>query len=1137
MANQGKISTKLLLEGANEYNNGLKTVRSNLTELRSELKVCQTQYATTQNTAEALGAKEAILAKAHEEATRKVEIYSKAIADAGNEMKKIEDSIVELNKDYDEQKTILMEMEAAGKAGTEEYKSQKVAIDAIKDSLEDANSKYAFAQSEITKYTTYLNNATAEELDYNNQLQATRQYLDEAKSSSDGCAKSIDNMGKTSKSAGENLGDIEKGLNTIIQNEAFQKLNEAAQKVTESFKECAEVAESFETSIAKVQSIAQVSGTELDGMSADIRRVAVEMGYSANEIAEATYQAISASVDASEAIGFVEDATKLARAGFTEASMAVDVLTTATNAYGKEANTTQHIADDLITTQNLGKTTVDELAQSLGTVIPTASAYNVSLDQLSSAYVILTRNGINTANATTYLNGMMTELADDGSKVADILYNKTGHSFGELMQSGYSLGDVMQILGDEVNGNSEAFANLFSNVRAGRGALNIFNAGADEFNSVMKTMETNTGATNKAFEIMADTAEMTNQKFEASVENVKIALGESLSPILQDIKEKGIEVLEPITDFIENNPQLVAAIMGAATGVVTFTTAITAATAAMAIFNTVMKSNPIALVVAGVGLALGAIGGLALSVATASSEISELNSKLQDNIDATNNINQSSAEHIASSQKQAQYTSELKNRLKELNDIQKLDNEQKYEVKKIVSELNSIYPDLNLLIDSQTGKVVGNTEAWMDNIEQQERLAELSYVQEQYNEIINQQAENEYELWEAEQRLAEIEEERAGLKDELNEYYSRSNSLTREQTGAFEELQDKVATLNDEERALKERQEELTGANAELSETYDNLSEYMEETLGITEDSIGTNEEYAEGLDAIASSAKAAEEAENARKEAIEDATAAIENQTGILDDWNTKSQATFDEMQKKWSGQSEGLDQYTADLEVAKGYMEGDFDPALKDLVASMVELDDAATLHTFIEGLQESGTNLEDLTKQWQELIDKKEGASELYAEILLAEQGFIDESNLAMQDYKDNHISEQETLYATEMENAETHKLDMVTMAAGTVTDMAEAITTQTGAALTPAVSNMATETLNTAKTALEINAERSEAFVRIGNDGVCGGLAEGIRQGTSAVKAAIDEMVAQAVASVNISSMVSAIDQRLGEALGG
>ena len=39
-------------------------------------------------------------------------------------------------------------------------------------------------------------------------------------------------------------------------------------------------------------------------------------------------------------------------------------------------------------------------------------------------------------------------------------------------------------------------------------------------------------------------------------------------------------------------------------------------------------------------------------------------------------------------------------------------------------------------------------------------------------------------------------------------------------------------------------------------------------------------------------------EAEEAKENAIKAATEAIENQTGILDEWNEKSQATWEEMQ-----------------------------------------------------------------------------------------------------------------------------------------------------------------------------------------------------------------------------------------------
>ena len=118
----------------------------------------------------------------------------------------------------------------------------------------------------------------------------------------------------------------------------------------------------------------------------------------------------------------------------------------------------------LLTTQNLGKTSVDELSSSMGRVIPLAAAYNVSVENLSSGLAVMTANGIATAEATTYTKSMLNELGDTGSTVGKILQQQTGKSFAQLSADGKSLGDVLQILYDSVGGDSTAFAGLWSSV-------------------------------------------------------------------------------------------------------------------------------------------------------------------------------------------------------------------------------------------------------------------------------------------------------------------------------------------------------------------------------------------------------------------------------------------------------------------------------------------------------------------------------------------------------------------------------------------------------------------------------------------------------------------------------------------------
>ena len=64
---------------------------------------------------------------------------------------------------------------------------------------------------------------------------------------------------------------------------------------------------------------------------------------------------MSAGVDTANVVDFVSTATKLSVAGFTESATAVDVVTTALNAYGLAGSDAEKVASMLVKTQDLGK--------------------------------------------------------------------------------------------------------------------------------------------------------------------------------------------------------------------------------------------------------------------------------------------------------------------------------------------------------------------------------------------------------------------------------------------------------------------------------------------------------------------------------------------------------------------------------------------------------------------------------------------------------------------------------------------------------------------------------------------------------------------------------------------------------------
>lgn len=309
----------------------------------------------------------------------------------------------------------------------------------------------------------------------------------------------------------------------------------------------------LESAMAKVGTIADTAKVPLESLSSQVLQVSGDMHIGANEIAEAAYQAISAGQDTGNAVAFAGKASMLAKAGFTSSASAVDILTTALNAYGKGADEVGHVSDVLLTTQNLGKTSVDELAGSMGRVIPLAAAYNVSLENLSSGLAIMTANGIATAEASTYTKSMLNELGDTGSTVGKILQQQTGKSFAELNADGKSLGDVLQILYDKVGGNATEFAGLWSSVEAGTGALSLASSGADKFNGVLQQMQADSGATQTAYDTMTDTMAYKLDGVKTNAQNLGTALFDAVSGRLGEGVALAGGYLQTLSESVQQN--------------------------------------------------------------------------------------------------------------------------------------------------------------------------------------------------------------------------------------------------------------------------------------------------------------------------------------------------------------------------------------------------------------------------------------------------------------------------------------------------------------------------------------------------------------------------------------------------------
>lgn len=461
----------------------------------------------------------------------------------------------------------------------------------------------AEAEGNIEDYKRLQNelSATGREHDrLKEKLNGNKSQIQQTTATIEDQERALDSLGRELREAGVNTDDLE-GANQRLQKSYdrlktsqanLQRLNEEQNRIKESISSTktqllgtvgafsavaaalyagpVQAAQSYETALAKVSTIADTQAVPLEKFSQEIMALSNSTGVAATAIAEDVYNAISAGQKSGDAVNFVTNSTMLAKAGFAETSQTLDVLTTILNAYGMSADKVGTVSDMLVQIQNKGKVTVGELSSVMGKIIPTANSYNVSLEQLGATYAIMTSKGIAAAETTTYANSMLNEMGKSGTTADKALRQAAGKGFADLMASGMSLGDVLAILQTEAEKSGKTIADMFGSAEAGKAAVSLLSNGVDGFNASVADMINSTGMTQSAFDKMAGTTENKMAKAKNSITNLGIVLGQNLLPIVGNVADKVAVLVTKVAEFAQENPKLVQTVLKVAAGLAAF---------------------------------------------------------------------------------------------------------------------------------------------------------------------------------------------------------------------------------------------------------------------------------------------------------------------------------------------------------------------------------------------------------------------------------------------------------------------------------------------------------------------------------------------------------------------------------------
>lgn len=682
--------------------------------------------------------------------------------------------------------------------------------------------------------------------DYDEFLADLEKALKKAKERSKKSDDPLEKQRKSTQLTAKDLQNLDsvasKALNGIIKGFAAVATASAGALVAIS-----KIGAEFESSFAQVETIMDTSQMSVEDMKSSIQNLSSEMGVSASELSGAVYNAISATGDTANAVSLVGDATRLATAGFTDAESALSVLTTTINAYGMSASDAESISDSLIQTQNLGVTTIDQLASAMGKAISTASAYNVNLGNLESAYVSLTKAGISTEESTTYISSMLNELGDTGSEVGKILKKETGKSFGTLMKEGKSLGDVIEVLSDHVDGSAEALMNLWGSAEAGKAANAIVSQGLDTFNDNLEKLQNSAGTTEKAYSTMADTLEHKTQMVKTEAQNLAISIYEQIKPALSDIADAALEFIQnfDFTQAVNAVKTFVAILASAAVSIGVFKAALLisdiskfvtgvkagaeavkalsmvtkAGTAIQAAYNAVMALTPWGAALAAVTAIAGAFviynavtDDASDSQAQLNDAMSDLNDRIEEQKQKKEELAQTTAENLGKVDTEIDKTEDYIAELDRLTDANgKVEKGQEDRANALANLINNVIPGAIEMHEREGESYAELADDIKDMLFQKEKEATLNAMQGQYEEALASQQElvqnnvdavknlqdAQIELGRAQNSVAGQNEHSATAINDAKEKVERAKDAVVETTQAMLDNQEVILAYED----------------------------------------------------------------------------------------------------------------------------------------------------------------------------------------------------------------------------------------------------------------------------------------------------------------------------------------------------
>ena len=705
-------------------------------------------------------------------------------------------------------------------------------------------------------------------------------------------AKARGELGDTADSA-ESFGSrATQAVDAVSSVLAAAGISAALKEIKEGFDECVQASMDFESAITGVAKTTDLTDEELADMSDAIKAMSTEIPASTTEIADVAEAAGQLGIQKDALLDFTRVMTMLGTATNMTAEDAATALARFANITGMSADNYDRLGAVIVDLGNNFATTESEITQ-MGTRLASGGKLaGLTEPQIMALAAAMSSVGIEAEAGgtamTQTLNAIEKAVAtgeDSLQSFADVA-GMSADSFAEMWNTDAlgALTAFIRGLGNLDEQGESAVLVLEDLGLTGIRQSNMLKSlalAADQMDSAVQTANTawdeNIALTNEANKRYATTQSKLDM-MQNAYNNLKVAVGDAFTPALRDAYDAGTDVLNVLSEFVQENPALVK-------GVATFTGVVGGATVALtayAAISKVIKALDIATTFGGMAgpimlgvTAVAALAGGIVAMADAAEDraapsVKELTEAARDMNEALTDAKSGFDDSVGSTMATATVAEQYIDRLKELDSVGEKTTAQQQEYHGILMKLVETIPELSSYIDLENDSIDGgtaalkaNTDAWVENARAQAYQNELSEIYAKYADVEIERAKRRAELTDAEEAAHEATQAYNDALAKQNALYTEAQKKADayyEETGVLRDaeyfLGDEINAVNDEvtdaniawieaathvtnlKEAIEEDNNALSAADEEIqavTDAYESLTEATDDSTEATE--------------------------------------------------------------------------------------------------------------------------------------------------------------------------------------------------------------------------------------------------------------------------------------------------------------